>query len=115
MNAFKVRVRKQGLTMERAQSGAYSIKRAQSALAYVTLLATCVAGIFHAPWWAACAGACLLALISLIGPRAASISQMQGSGAISEPVLILSSVLNASAVASAAFVFGHVARWCWGL
>jgi len=115
VNAFKVRVRKQGQSMERAQSAAYSIKRAQGPLAYMTLLATCVAGILHAPWWAACAGACSLALISLIGQRAVSMPQMQGIGAIREPVLILSSVLNASAVASAAFVFGHIARWFWGL
>jgi hypothetical protein len=97
--------------MDRAHS-ALANERTRSALAYVVLLSTCLAGVFHAPWWAACAGACSLALILLIPPRAAPAPQMRTIG---EPVLIFSSVLNASAVASGAFIFGHVARWLWGL
>jgi hypothetical protein len=97
--------------MERAQR-ALTSGRLQSAVAFVVLLATSVAGVFHAPWWAACAGACSLVLISLWGQRAATMHQLRG---ISEPVLFIANVLNAAAVASAAFIFGHVARWIWGL
>lgn len=89
--------------------------RAQSAASYLILLATCTAGIFHLPWWSACAGACSLALMSLFAQRTAAASHIQIDSAIREPVLVVASVLNASAVASGAFVFGHVARWFWGL
>lgn len=85
--------------------------RAQLAVAYGILLATCIAGVFHAPWWAAVAGACSLALMSLM-VRTASVPQMR---TISEPVIVLASVLNAFAAASGVFIFGHVARWLWGL
>lgn len=97
--------------MERAQS-ALANGRLQSALAFAILLATSVAGVFHAPWWAACAGACSLVLVSLGSQRTATVPQLRG---ISEPVLIIASILNAAAVASAALIFGHLARWVWGL
>jgi|GEM_PF-4895147 len=83
--------------------------RAQLAIAYVVLIATCVAGVFHLGWWSAVAGASSLALVSLASPRASA-----GRG-ISEQVLVASSLLNASAAASAAYAFGYLARWVWGL
>jgi hypothetical protein len=95
---------------ERVQS-ALASGRLQSALAYIVLLATCTAGVLHAPWWAACAGACLLTLISLLGQRAA-MPELRG---VSEPILITSSILNAAGVAAGVFIFGHLARWFWGL
>jgi hypothetical protein len=39
--------------------------RAQGLLAFTAILATCVAGIIHFSWWAAIAGGCIIALISL--------------------------------------------------
>lgn len=89
-----------------------SVERARSGLAFVALLSTCIAGALHAPWWAACAGACSVALILLLKPQAAYGSTLR---VVSEPVLIFASVLNASAIASAVFMFGHFARWFWGL
>ena len=86
--------------------------RSQVGVAFTILLATCLAGVFHAPWYSAAAGACSLALLSLLNQRAASGPRL---GGVSEPVLIFSSVLNAAAVASGVFAFGHVARWAWGL
>ncbi len=88
------------------------MERTHIALAFVVLLATCLAGVFHAPWWAACAGACSLALISLLTLRTAYEPQLR---VVTEPILIFSSVLNAAATASGAFIFGYVARWMWGL
>lgn len=95
----------------RAQS-ALANERTLSALAYVVLLATCVAGVLHAPWWAACAGTCALALVSLLGQRTAVVPQLR---AVTEPVLVIANILNAAAIASGAFIFGHLARWFWGL
>lgn len=86
--------------------------RMQLVLAYAVLLATCVAGVFHLTWWWACVGGCSLALISLLSLRAASVPQLRTVG---EPILVASSFLNASAAASAAFMFGYAARWIWGL
>ena len=86
--------------------------RIQVTIAYTTLLATCVAGVFHLSWWWALAGACSLALTSLIAHRAASYAQLR---AVSEPVLVASSLLNASGAAFAVYLFGYFARWIWGL
>lgn len=88
--------------------------RSQTIATFAVLLATCVAGILHAPWWAACAGASSLALISLLAlrARAASVPELR---MISEPVLVLSSLINATVAACGIFAFGHFARWVWGL
>ena len=86
--------------------------RVQTGLAFLILLGTCTAGALRAPLWSALAGACALALVSLMHQRLAPIPQWRG---VSEPVLVLSSVLNASAAASATFIFGYFARWAWGL
>ena len=86
--------------------------RSQSATAFVVLLSTSIAGALHAPWYAGLAGACLLVLISLYSQRAASLPQWRG---VSDPMLVLSSILNAAAAAAAVFIFGHLARWIWGL
>ena len=86
--------------------------RAQTALAFLALSGTCTAGALRAPLWAALAGACALMLVSLMNHRLAPMPQWRG---VSEPVLVLSSMLNASAAACATYIFGYVARWMWGL
>jgi len=88
------------------------LRRRQAIAAYAVLLATCLAGVFHAPWWAACAGACTLTLMQLFEQRPGTVPQLR---AVSETVQILASVLNAAAAASGAFVLGYIARWMWGL
>ena len=91
------------------------MNRLQLVAAYVALLATCTAGALHLGLWSVCAGSCSLALISILTPRVASAPQIQGGSGIGEPLLIASSILNGSAVASAAYIFGYGARWVWGL
>jgi hypothetical protein len=88
--------------------------RSQAIAAYAILLSTCGSGVLHAPWWAAVAGACSLALASLITMRArvASVPELRTAN---EPTLVLSSLLNAAVFAAGAYVFGQVARWLWGL
>lgn len=86
--------------------------RAQTALAFLVLLGTCTAGALHAPLWAPLAGACSLTLLSLMNQRLAPLPQWRG---VTDPVLVVSSVLNAAAAASATYIFGWLARWVWGL
>jgi hypothetical protein len=86
--------------------------RAQTALAFLILLGTCTAGALHASLWAPLAGACSLTLLSLMNQRMAPLPQWRG---VADPVLVVSSVLNAAAAASATYIFGWLARWVWGL
>jgi hypothetical protein len=88
--------------------------RSQALAAYIILLATCVAGILHAPWWAAVTGGCSLALASLITMRS-RIAAVPELRAISEPTLVASSLVNAATFSAGAYIFGFIARWLWGL
>ena len=90
-------------------------ERAHAVLAFSTLLITCVAGMLHANWWAACAGACGMVLISLVERQYAGNRYSLLHRGISDPVLVLSSLLNGSVAAAAAFGFGHVTGWMWGV
>jgi hypothetical protein len=81
-------------------------------VAYVVLVLTCGAGVFRFGPWSVVASASCLILVSLVANQTASVPQ---SRLISEPVMIAANVLNSAAIASAAYVFGHVARWAWGL
>jgi hypothetical protein len=88
--------------------------RSQALSAYAILLATCVAGILHAPWWAACAGGSSLALVSLVTMRS-RLAAVPTLRTVNEPILVFSSLLNAAAFSVGAYLFGQVARWTWGL
>jgi hypothetical protein len=86
---------------------------ARDVLAFATILATCVAGILHLSWWAALAGACVLALISIsnypVAYRALS------SSASTPGTLLFSSAFNASIISTAALVAGRAIGWVWGV
>jgi len=86
--------------------------RWQAISAYIVLLLTCCAGVFRLGPWAVVASASLLALVSLVANRIASVPQ---TSMTTEPVVVLSHTLNSAAIASAAYIFGFVARWAWGL
>jgi hypothetical protein len=79
---------------------------------YLVLLLTCSAGVFRIGPWSVVASASLLALISLIANRTASVPQ---TSMVSEPVMVVAQVANSAAIASAAYIFGFVSRWVWGL
>jgi len=87
--------------------------RAQGILAFVIILTICIAGILHFSWWAAVAGACVLALISLsnhpVSYRALS------DGASAPGVLLLSSLLNATLTSAVALGAGRGIGWAWGI
>ncbi len=86
---------------------------AQGFLAFATILAVCTAGILQLSWWALLAGACVLALISMSNHGVAyrAFGGMDGAGAI----LMLSSLLNASAISAAALMIGRGIGWFWGV
>jgi hypothetical protein len=86
--------------------------RAQGLLAFTAILATCVAGIIHFSWWAAIAGACVLALISLSNHPVAY-RALSGS-ASSSALLVFSSLFNATITSAGALLAGRLISWAWG-
>ena len=87
--------------------------RWQMIWAYLVLVLTCAAGALRLSVLAAItASTCSLMIISLIADRAASVPPAR---TVTEPTLLFAHLLNSSAIASAAYIFGHVARWVWGL
>jgi hypothetical protein len=88
--------------------------RVQEASVFIILLATCVAGIAHGTAWFAVVGACALALSSLIERQYAGNRYGLSHRGVSDPVLALTSILNAAVFSAAAFAFGHLTRWLWG-
>lgn len=87
--------------------------RTQGILAFAAILTSCTAGIFHLTWWAALAGACVLALISLSNHHSAYRVLSGGEGTAG--VLLFSSFFNATIVSAAALSAGRVLGWVWGV
>jgi hypothetical protein len=84
-------------------------------LAYLAILFTCIAGMLHTPWWAACAGASLLALLSIADPRGSHAYYARLGVPIPSAALFASTALNAGAAASTAYLLGRAIAWIWGL
>lgn len=89
-------------------------ERFQSVMAYLILILTCMAGIAHLSWWAACAGACALVLLSLFSRQLKSAPIAAHADHPSDMTLALSSCLNGSAAGFAAYMLGHGSAWLWG-
>jgi hypothetical protein len=87
--------------------------RGQGLWAFIAILATCVAGIVHASWWAALAGGCVLALLSLSNHPVAY-RALSGS-ASSSGILVFSSVFNATITSAGALLVGRLIGWAWGV
>lgn len=86
---------------------------AQGFVAFLTILAMCMAGILHLSWWTAVAGACVLALISMSNHPIAYRALSGGAGTTS--VLVFSSLFNAMLVSAGALTVGHAIGWAWGV
>ena len=86
---------------------------ARDIFGFMTILATCVAGILHVSWWAALVGACVLALISIsnypVAYRALS------NSATAPGTLLFSTAFNAGIISAAALVAGRTIGWAWGV
>ena len=90
-------------------------ERLFGALAYLAILVTCIAGMLHTSWWAACAGASILALLSLASPSGAHAHFARPGESVPAVALFASTALNACAAASAAYLAGRIIAWFWML
>ena len=86
--------------------------RSQGAVAFATILAICTAGILQLTWWAALAGGCVLALISIHNHP---VTFRALGGATSPGTLIFVSLSNAAVTSSAALIMGRAIGWIWGV
>jgi hypothetical protein len=90
-------------------------ERVQDVVVYLVLLATCVAGMAQLSWWVVVAGACSLAILSIVERQYAGNRYGLLHRGIPDPILALSSVLNAIVIAAAAFIFGQANTIFWAL
>ena len=86
---------------------------ARGRVAYIVLFCTCIAAALHLSWWAACAGASVLTVVSLSGHQAAAARYGTFDASANIPI-IASSILNASAACAVNFGFGCGLGWLWG-
>ena len=82
--------------------------------AFAAILATIAAGIFHVSSWAAVAGACVLAVISLTSAHGSFTRYGYAGSSISTTAILVSTTLNAAAAAGLSFAVGRAIGWCWG-
>lgn len=82
-------------------------------LAYLIILSATVAGMMQAPWWAAAAGSCILALLGIVDRRGMSTAP---SGFDHEESFVSVAIaVNSTVAASTAFVLGRATGWLWGI
>jgi hypothetical protein len=108
----------QGASANRRQAASQTSsakERLHGALAYSTILLICFAGLLHVSWWAMCAGATLLALLSLADPQGSHAYFARVGIRVAPSALFASTALNAAAAASAAYLLGRLIAWFWGL
>ena len=91
------------------------LKQAHKPIAFVTILATIFAGMLQLNIWSIGVCASTLALISLTASIGAFARYGQPGGAISLPVIFMSTALNSSAASCAAYGLGRAIAWVWGL
>lgn len=82
-------------------------------LLYAIVFAIGLAGMLHAPWWAAVAGSCALALCMISEDR--SDSAAVGDAATWQTAQTLSSVTISTIATLVAFASGRFTAAIWGL
>lgn len=95
--------------------GTEMLKHAHMPIAFVAILATILAGILQLNIWSIGVCASTLGLISLTASVGAFARYGQPGGAITLPVVFISTALNSSAASSAAYGLGRAIGWVWGL
>jgi hypothetical protein len=80
---------------------------------YAIVFLTGLAGMLHAPWWAAVAGSSVLALYLIKEDRKSAVAF--GAAASWELAQTLSSVSIAAVAGPLAFAFGRVSAAVWGV
>jgi hypothetical protein len=88
--------------------------RVQDRLVFVVLLVSCFAGMAHLTTWIAIACASCLMLLSIAERQYAGNRFAASHRGIADPILILSSALNAAVFSTAAFAIGYISRAAWG-
>jgi len=91
------------------------LKRQFDFFTYLVILAITMAGLMHAPWWSAAAGACILALLPFVEQTGLSLSPRGVGRSSDEPIASLVALMTGCAAASAAFALGRATAWLWGL
>ena len=105
-----------GMCNVRVSDSGFSMpSRTRAVLAFACIMVVIYCGMLNTSWWAAMAGACSLGVISLMSPLGALVNHQRLGNGMPASTLLISSCLNASATAAAAFVFGRVVGWFWGL
>ena len=89
--------------------------RPSNAVAFLTILAVCLAGAMRTSWWVALAGMCLLVLVSLNNRWRARGFGLGGSSAITDPIQFAASIINAGVISGAAFALGQITGAVWGI
>lgn len=84
-------------------------------LAYLTILAITIAGIIQVSWWAALAGASILALLFAAERHGASTSPRGIAGLFDDPFASIMACINGGVASACAFAVGRLAAWLWGI
>lgn len=82
--------------------------------AYLAIMVSCVAGLFHLSPWAIVLSASGLMLISIMRKHEYAVARL-GGGTMAHATAMASSVLNATVIAGAAFASGLIIGWLWGI
>jgi hypothetical protein len=90
-------------------------ERFRNLLVYVAISATTLAGMMHTSLWAPCAAASLLAALGLQRRDSAIAAGRPGVMLNSELSQLFASIFNAATIAAAAFAFGRLSGWFWGV
>lgn len=87
--------------------------RIRSLLVHVAIFGTILGGISHLSLWAPVAGMSVLAIAGVAGRRVAAVGH--SSGPLTDLSILTASLLNASAIAAAAYGFGRLTAVLCGL
>lgn len=89
------------------------LKRTINSMAYVTIVAVGLAGLFKLSAWAVVGGSASLALLSVLADTRTNIQSAHTLQ--TDAIQVGASSLNAAFVASAAFALGYASGWLWGV
>ena len=84
-------------------------------LAYLTILATALAGLLHASWWAAIACGSVLAIISIVEHRRWEWELMGTTRTAVLNSAAAASLVNGCLAGAAAYLLGLLTGMAWGL
>jgi len=84
-------------------------------LTYLIILSITMAGMMHAPWWSAIAGAGILVLLPFVEQTGSSMSPNGVDRLGDEPIAGMADLFSGSMAAIIAFLLGRATGWLWGI